>query len=84
LNYDLGESESPNNNELQNYLRDPDTNIEMIDKYPQIKQLFLKYNTTIPTGYHCPCWETIKSSFPNFNFKDKISYVCFVLNVTFI
>lgn len=56
LNYDLGEwEESPNKNELQNYLRHPDTNIEMLDKYPQIKQLFFRYKTAIPTGYHCPC-----------------------------
>nr|CAH0113738.1 unnamed protein product [Daphnia galeata] len=43
LKYDLDESdESSNNNELENYLRDPDTNIAMLDKYPQLKQLFLK------------------------------------------
>lgn len=36
--------------EVDFYLRDPETSIEMLDKYPQIKQLFVKYNTTIPTS----------------------------------
>jgi hypothetical protein len=36
--------------ELDFYLRDPDKNIEMLDRYPQIKQLFIKFNTAIPSS----------------------------------
>lgn len=36
--------------EVDMYLRDKDQTIEMLDKYPQIKNLFVKYNTSIPTS----------------------------------
>ena len=36
--------------EVDFFLRDKDTSIEMLNKYPQIKALFMKYNTSIPTS----------------------------------
>jgi hypothetical protein len=36
--------------EVDFFLRDKDTSIEMPKKYPQIKALFMKYNTSIPTS----------------------------------
>lgn len=32
------------------FMRDPNTSMAMLDNYPQIKLLFLKYNCSIPTS----------------------------------
>ena len=36
--------------EVDRFLKDRDTSIGMLDNYPQIKSLFVKYNTVIPTS----------------------------------
>ena len=36
--------------ELDYFMRDPDRSIEMLDRYPQIKQRFIKFNTAIPSS----------------------------------
>ena len=36
--------------EVYFFLRDPETSIEMLDRYPAIKNLFIKYNTAIPSS----------------------------------
>ena len=36
--------------QLEDFLKDPCTDMSMLDKYPQIKELFIKFNTTIPTS----------------------------------
>lgn len=36
--------------ELDNYLRDTDTSMSMLNRYPQIKKLFIKFNTAIPSS----------------------------------
>ncbi|KZS03109.1 Uncharacterized protein APZ42_034240 [Daphnia magna] len=36
--------------EVDFFLRDPETSIEMLDRYPAIKNLFIKYNTAIPSS----------------------------------
>ena len=36
--------------EVDRFLKDRETSIGMLDNYPQIKSLFVKYNTVIPTS----------------------------------
>lgn len=36
--------------EVDRFLKDRDTSVGMLDNYPQIKALFIKYNTVIPTS----------------------------------
>ena len=36
--------------EADYYLRNRDVNMDMLEKYPQIKVLFMKYNTSIPSS----------------------------------
>ena len=31
-------------------MKDPDKSMEMLDRYPQVKALFLKFKTAIPTS----------------------------------
>ena len=44
------ENNSSKQEEVDFYLRDPEKDIAMLDRYPQIKNIFLKYNTPIPTS----------------------------------
>ena len=37
-------------NEVDYFLADPDVSMEMLNRYPQIKSLFIKHNTAIPTS----------------------------------
>ena len=32
------------------YLNDPSTDVHMLQKHPQIKELFIKYNTVLPSS----------------------------------
>lgn len=36
--------------EILNYLKDPQTDLFMLNRYPSIKKLFLKYNTILPSS----------------------------------
>lgn len=36
--------------ELQRFLKSKSTNIEMLNDYPKIKKLFIKYNTALPSS----------------------------------
>ncbi len=44
------QNSSSGDDEVERYLKDSDTSIKMLDSYSQIKQLFIKYNTVIPTS----------------------------------
>ncbi len=48
--FDFSPREEAAPDELDYFLRDSDRSIEMLDRYPQIKQLFIKFNTAIPSS----------------------------------
>lgn len=48
LNFDHVDTFKPD--EADFFLKDPDKNMKMLNKYPQIKEFFIRYNTTIPTS----------------------------------
>jgi hypothetical protein len=48
LNFSPSDLAKPD--EVDFFLRDPETSIEMLDRYPAIKNLFIKYNTAIPSS----------------------------------
>ena len=47
---DFANAEATSTAQVDYFLRDQDTNIQMRNRYPQIRSLFIKYNTTIPTS----------------------------------
>ena len=36
--------------QIASYMMDPDRNLKMLDKYPQIKAVFMQFNTTLPSS----------------------------------
>ena len=48
--FDFSPREEAAPDELDYFMRDPDRLIEMLDRYPQIKQLFIKFNTALPSS----------------------------------
>lgn len=56
--FSAASSSSGNNNnsdsklqlEYAHYLEDTDTNLSMLEKYPHVKQVFIRYNTMIPSS----------------------------------
>ena len=51
---DEGDSDDSEKNKISievfQYLEDPRTSIDILHKYPAVKKVFLKYNTTIPSS----------------------------------
>ena len=43
-------SEQTKPDEVDFFLRDPETDMGMLNRYPAIKKLFIKYNTAIPSS----------------------------------
>jgi hypothetical protein len=36
--------------QIASYMMDPDKNLKMLDKYPEVKAVFMKFNTTLPSS----------------------------------
>ncbi len=48
--YDFNEATSPSKDEIDSYLSDKDKALSMLDRHPAIKQVFVRYNTAVPSS----------------------------------